>query len=143
MKVFSLRVSVASGSLPSAPAVFRLSLHNPVIKKIIALTSASASLEQMGYRITNQGINVFPFAGKGAAAGEDGFAPFIPVSAGSAEIEINESLFGPPYDVEVQCFNRTGAAINIDMLIFTDGKEKPQRVEMITPADNVSSQMAG
>lgn len=141
MKVFSLRVTVPLTTLPAVPAIFRVTLPGAVIKRVIVTCSASASLEQMGYKITNQGVSVFPAAGKGVNANEDGYAPFVSSGAGLSDVEIFETLDGPPYNIEVQCFNRTGAAIFADFLIFTDGKERSRQVEKIEPSDMVTNKL--
>jgi len=131
MKIFSLRVEVPATTKPAAPFVARVTLPNAVIKSIIARCSEATNPEQTGFKITNQGLNVFPNSGKGLAAGEDGYSPFL----GAEEIAIQETLSGPPYEVEVVFFNLTASAVFADVLISTDGKEKTRQVEAVHPLD--------
>ena len=142
MKTCALRVAVPTLTLPSAPVRVPVVVGGAVVKqiKVLQLTTATAT-QQMGFRITNNGINVFPFSGDGLNPGEDGWAP---VGYGSPiDFDIFETLDGPPYNVEALFFNLTGATVYVDVLISTDGKERPRQIEKVVPADMEVSKVSG
>ena len=142
MKCFSARVAIPTLTTAENPLVVPLVLSNAVIKRVLAFqATVTAGQEKLGFRITNQGTNIFPFFGLGVNAREAGYAPLV--NGPPLDVEIHETLDGPPYNVELRFFNLTAVTGYADVLIFTDGTEKTRQINHIQESDKETEKVSG
>lgn len=107
-RLVSIRVKVAASTPVNTPVSVKTQLQSPIIQKI-AFFSSGANLNESGFRVLCNGVQIIPAIESAATSDMGNESNFIPLGGASQEFDVDHQVPGSPYQIELQFYNLNGA----------------------------------